>query len=227
MRTTFASLIVALTLPGLAASAETGSISVSGQGHVSVVPDMARINLGVLTNAATANDAVEDMSDRLDGILASLMDAGISETDIQTSALRVNPIQDYNSVTGRSRITGYQAQSTLSVTVSDLDDLGRVLDQALSDGANQLNGLQFDVADRAPHEDAARRLAVADAMSKAGVLSDAAGVNLGALLSMAEGGAQAGPIRMEMSLARDAGVPVAAGDISISATVSMTYAIEN
>ncbi len=207
--------------------ADTGTISVSGRGQVSVVPDMATINLGVLNTADTANAAVSGMSDKIAAILVTLSAAGLADTDVQTSSLRVNPIQDYNNSTGRSRITGYSAQSTITVRVLDLDDLGQILDQALSDGANQLNGLQFDVANRAPHLDAARQLAVADAMSKASVFTQAAGASLGTLLSITEGGAQPGPIMMEMSsMARDAGVPVAAGDISISASVSMTYAIE-
>lgn len=227
MHPLFASLFLAIALPSTAASADEAVISVSGQGQVNVIPDMATINLGVLTTSATASDAVAAMSERLALVLDNLIAAGVAETDIQTSSLRVNPIQDYNSVTGRSRITGYQAQSTLRVDVKELDSLGAVLDQALTDGANQLNGLNFDVSNRAEHLDAARRLAVADAMSKAGVLTDAAGVRLGQLISISEGGANTGPIRMEMSLARDAGVPVAAGDISISASVSMAYTIEN
>lgn len=207
--------------------AEEARISVSGQGQVSVVPDMATINLGVLNTGDTAQEAVEGMSARITAVLATLSQAGLAETDVQTSSLRVNPIQDYNSSTGRSRITGYSAQSTISVRVMELDDLGAILDQALLDGANELNGLQFDVADRAPHLDAARRLAVADAMAKAEVFTSAANVSLGDLLSMSEAGAQPGPIMMEMSMARDSGVPIAAGDISISASISMTYAIEN
>lgn len=226
MRPNCLPISTALILAANSLLAEVGTISVTGQGQVNVVPDMATINLGVLDTADTAQDAVSGMSVKIAAILETLSGAGLPEEDVQTNSLRVNAIQDYNSATGRSRITGYSAQSTISIRVMDLGNLGIILDRALSDGANQLNDLQFDVAERAPHLDAARRLAVADAMAKAGVLSDAAGVPLGSLVSLTEGSVQPGPIMMEMSVARDAGIPVAAGDISISASVSMTYAIE-
>jgi len=227
MRSIFTPLTLAFAVAGSPLLADTASISVTGQGQVNVAPDMARINLGVLNTADTANEAVAGMSSKISAILSTLASTGLPETDIQTSSLRVNPIQDYNNSTGRSRITGYSAQSTISVRITDLETLGEILDRALSDGANQLNGLHFDVADRAPHLDAARRLAVADAMSKAGVFTEAAGASLGGLLSISEAGAQPTPVMMEMSMARDAGVPVAAGDISISASVTMIYAIED
>lgn len=225
MRLIFSSFLMAISVWASAAQAE-GTISVSGQGEVAVVPDMATINLGVLNTADTAIEAVSGMSSKIAAILDTLSAAGLPETDVQTSSLRVNPIQDYNNVTRTSRITGYSAQSTVTVRVMQLDDLGKILDQALSDGANQLNGLQFNVSDRAPHLASARRLAVADAMAKAGAFAEAAGVSLGEIRTITESGATRAPVVMEMSMSRDAGIPVAAGDISISASVSMTYVIE-
>lgn len=205
---------------------DKGLISVSGRGEVMLVPDMATITLGVFATADTAREAVDAMNGDLTKVLANLDAAGISPRDIQTSSLQISPIRDYNSSTRRERITGYSAQSQVHVRILELDGLGIVLDQVVSDGANQMNGLRFDVQDRAPHIEEARRRAVADAMSKAATYADAAGVTLGALKSLSEMGNAPVQMRMEMSVAQDAGMPISAGEISISASVSMSYEVE-
>jgi len=227
MRSILATIGLITMLSTTSATAEGGTITVSGTGNVSVVPDMANISLGVFNTAPSAQEAVSGMSDSIGAVIDGLLEAGIEETDIQTNSLRVNPIQDYNADSDRSRITGYSAQSMVTVRVTEIDELGVILDQVLSNGANQLNGLQFDVADREPHLNAARERAVADAMAKAQVYTNAAGVSLGGIVSMSESGGRVAPLAMEMSNARASGVPVAAGDISISANVTMTYAIED
>ncbi len=222
----FRNLTLAMVFIGIATALSAQEITVTGQGSVDVPPDMARITFGVTKEATTAKDALDQMSNSLASVLAELAEAGVPDTAIQTSALRLDLRQDYNSVKGEARITGYLANSNVSVTVSDLADLGRLLDAVVGAGATQMNGLQFDVKDRSPHLEAARRAAVADGKAKATVFADAAGLSLGALLQLNEGGAQAGPIMMEASMARDAGVPTAPGEITISATITMRYAAE-
>lgn len=220
------SFTVLLLLPEWSnAQTPRGQISVTGRGDVTVVPDMARISLGVAHEARSAAAAMELMSDAMAAVLAKLSATGIAAQDVQTSQLQLNPLRVYNNENGTSQISGYRASSNVTIRVYDLDALGRVLDAAVQSGANEMRGLQFDVAEPAPHKTAARELAVANARGKAGVFASAAGVDLGPLLSLAEGAAVGVPVMMEMSLARGADVPIAAGDMVISADVTMVYAV--
>ena len=128
------------------------------------------------------------------------------------------------------RVTGYVASTDVNVQVYDLENLGRVLDMAVRDGANQMNGLRFDVAEPAPLLKAARQAAIADAQDKAQVYSQAAGVTLGPVMLISEGGIPGGPEPMMAGLAFDSArrsVPIAAGEMSISANITMVWALEN
>jgi uncharacterized protein YggE len=115
----------------------------------------------------------------------------------------------------------------VTVRVRALDALGAVLDGVVSDGANTLNGLGFGLAEDRPLMDEARRLAVADAAAKARLYAEAAGVTLGRVRSISEAGGYAPPmpLAMEAGYAKSADVPVAPGELSISASVAIVYEI--
>ncbi|MFO7804188.1 MAG: SIMPL domain-containing protein [Paracoccaceae bacterium] len=223
----FLFLAAALTVPALSAQAESErSLQVNGTGEVSVAPDIARLTLGVTAQDDVAATAIAQMNDDLAAVLDRLADSGLPPEDIQTSALRLDVQQDYASSDGRGEITGFLAQSTVHVTVRDLDALGDIIGQAVTDGANTLNGLSFDLADRGPQLDEARRRAVTDAAARAALYAEAAGVTLGDLVSLSEEGGSSGPMPMQARAFEDSGsVPVAPGEIVISAGVSLVYAI--
>ncbi len=216
-----------LAIPGAVwADDPQAQITVTGQGRVAAVPDMATINLGVTNHAKAAGAAMAATSEATAKILQRLSDLGVEARDMQTSSLTLNPVwSDRNSSgSGNPDISGYVASNLVLVRVRDLSDLGRIMGAVIDDGANNFNGLQFTVQDPDPLLDEARQLAVADAMAKAELLTTAAGVGLGKVLSMAEQGGGR-PVMMEMDSARSAGVPIAAGEVSISASVTMTFAI--
>lgn len=215
------------TLAVLATLAATpafaGQLTVSGQGSIAVAPDMATITIGVNHQAKTASDAVSQMSEAMTDVITLISEAGIGAQDMQTSALRVDRIENYNNQTGKAEFEGFRASNRLTVRVLELDQLGPLLDAVFKNGANDLGQLQFGVQDPAPHEDAARRAAVAEARAKAEVYADAAAVTLGDLVSLSESGGRGGPVpMMEMAMRADS-VPVAAGEMAITATVTMVY----
>jgi uncharacterized protein YggE len=117
----------------------------------------------------------------------------------------------------------------LTVRVRDLEALGGVLDRSIQDGANTFNGLSFGLADPVPALNEARKRAVADAMARAKLLSGAAGVTLGSVVSITEGGGMGGPVPMFRMAAADAAsaIPVAAGEISTTASVTMVFELVN
>ena len=200
-------------------------ISVNGEGSVDAAPDMATIMLGVTNDAEVAGDAMAATSEGVAKILERLTVMGIAEADIQTRDISLNPIwNDSSSSGGQNRIGGFVASNMVMVRVRDLSKLGEVMEAVIGDGANQFNGLQFSVEKPKPLEDEARRRAVKDAMEKAQLLAEAAGVTLGEVRSITDIGGGGGPRPMMMA-AREGGVPVAAGEVSISANVQMVFAI--
>jgi uncharacterized protein YggE len=222
-----------LTLIAFLASASAvvaqseGRITVSGEGSVFAVPDMAVISMGATAEAKTAKAAMDQTSDITAAILAQLSGFEIAPRDIQTSDLSLNPVWTNRGDTNdRPRIDGYQASNRVTVRIRDLDTLGPVLDAVLTDGANRLGGLQFALSDPEPAMNDARRLAVADAVAKATLFADAAGVELGALISLSETGIMMPrPEMMSMARAADAGVPVAQGEAEVMAGVTLVYEI--
>jgi uncharacterized protein YggE len=206
------------------AQEKAAQITVTGEGRVDARPDVAAISLGVTSEGKTAAEAMARNSALLSQVLENLKAAGIADRDLQTSGLSLNPNWNHRSESGPV-IEGYIASNQLAIRVRDLGSLGQVLDAAIRDGANTLNGVSFGVADPAPLLDEARRRAVADARHKAELLSLAAGVSLGPVLSISEGGNGGGPapqFRMAEAMVADA-VPVAEGEVSLSASVSIVW----
>ena len=202
------------------------AITVTGQGQVFAEPDMATVNVGVTHQDRDAEEAMLRASRGAAQVIGQLQGLGIEGRDMQTSTVSLSPVwNNRNSSSEPPRITGFVANISVTVRVRDLPILGMVLDAVVSDGANQLGGIQFGFQDPDPLMEQARREAVANGRAKAMVLADAAGVNLGPLQSLSEqGGVRPQPMMMEMA-ARDASVPIAAGELSLSASVSMVYQI--
>ncbi|MEM8729059.1 MAG: SIMPL domain-containing protein [Pseudomonadota bacterium] len=230
VKTGVAAVILGLTTAWLwpmAVAAETPrTITVSGQGSVSAPPDMATITIGVTAQAEAARDAMQETSQAVSALLARLTDLGIAPADIQTQRITVNPVwSDRRTSEQPPQITGFTASNALLLKVRTLPDLGPILDQVMAEGANEFNGLRFNVQNPKPLVDAARQAAVADAMDKAQLYATAAGVQLGALQSLSEQGGTPRPVMMEMAAARDASVPIAEGEVSVTASVTMVFAI--
>lgn len=223
-------LSVALAAPGFA-WAEAPTITVTGQGQVSRAPDMATISLSVTANAATAAAAVAQVSKNLAGVLDRLKAEGVAERDMQTSGLNLSPVWDSPRPGSNvaPKITGFSASSAISVRVRALDHLGGVLDGVVKDGANGFSGLAFGLADPAPAQDDARKAAVADALHKAQLYAEAAGVKLGAVQSITDqdGGGPRPVMMMKAApmMADAAPMPVAQGEVELDASVTMVFAI--
>lgn len=208
-------------LPARAEEAQTPQLTVTGMGRVEVVPDMARLTLGVTEEAKDPAAALEAVSTRMTGIFEQIKAAGVAPRDMQSSQVNLSPRHDYKN--NRDQIIGFVARSTVSITLRDLSGLGALMTAAAGSGANEIHGLNFDVQDRSAAMDDARRLAVKDALSRAEVLAGAAGLKPGRVVLMREGGGS-GPqpqfARMAMESA-SADMPIAAGELEISSAVTM------
>ncbi|WP_428928378.1 SIMPL domain-containing protein [Marinibacterium sp. SX1] len=219
--------LAAQVTPGEArADSPLREITVSGQGSVAAGPDMATITIGVTEQADEARDAMQQASVSVSAILERLGEMGIDPSDIQTRRLTVNPVwSNRRSGDEPAQITGFVASNAISLRIRDLSSLGGVLDQILAEGANDFGGLQFSLQDPEPLVNDARRAAVADAMAKAQLYAEAAGVTLGPVQSLSEQGGNPRPMMMEMAAARDVSVPVAQGEVTVESSVTMVFTI--
>lgn len=225
--------LVLLTGPA-AVSADTGGsvqrrvLTVSGQGEVRVAPNQAMLSAGVVTTARTAASALADNSKAMNEVFATLKRAGIAEKDMQTSNFSVQPqyATDKNGNTLQN-ITGYQVSNTVNVRVDDLSKVGPTLDALVSSGANSVGDIAFTIKDPKPLMAQARAVAVADAIARAQTLARAAGVTLGPIISINESGySEPQPMyRMAAMAAAPAPTPIAAGEESVTAGVSVTWSI--
>lgn len=216
-------LLVACTAP--AASESVRSMNVSGVGQVSLVPDIASISVGVRTEADSVTDALSGNTTQANAISQVLQENGVAEEDIQTSNFNVYPSERYDPMTGEVTSRYFVVENTVVVVVRDLANLGEILTAVVEAGANNIYGINFDVADREAAIAQARQLAIEDAQAKAQAIADAAGVELGDLLSInvydtstpvtyydAKGGAYS-----------EGAVSVAAGTLTIAMGCSLTY----
>ncbi len=206
------------------------TISVSGQGEVKAAPDEARLSAGVVTQATTAADALAANSRAMNRVFATLKQLGIPDKAMQTSDFSVSPqYQTYRNgnVVTAPKIIGYQVTNTVSVKIDNLAKLGPAIDVLVGSGANSLGSVSFDIRDPKPLETQAREAAVHDAMEKAATYAKVAGLRLGSILSIDEASEQPRPIYRAMAMAAPmAAPPIAAGEESVSATVSVTFEIQ-
>ncbi|GAA6196427.1 SIMPL domain-containing protein [Pseudophaeobacter arcticus] len=221
-------LAMALTL-GTALKADTRTdrqILVSGEGRVEVAPDLAVITLGVSKEAKEAGEAMALVSEDMFAVVQELRAVGIADKDLQTQQISLQPVWSnggsYNS-SGERRITGFLAANTVNLRVRDLDQLGEVLDRVLRAGANQFQGLRFDVADHALLQDQMRASAVADARHKAEQLAAAAGVTLGPVRTITDQDHGGGRPMMAMEMSRSGAMPIEAGELSFSHNVQVVF----
>lgn len=211
----------------IAENAAPRVITVQGEGQVSVVPDMAQVSIGVETRAANAAEAMAGTSEKMAALMAVATEAGVEARDQQTSNLNLHTDLRHMNNGQPPQVMGYVATNMLTIRLRDLDSAPQILDQLVSAGANQLHGVQFTVQDPKPHLDEARQLAVADALAKAALYAQAAGVETGDVLRIEEpqssDGGVYGLARMEM--VASAGVPMSAGEQNISASINLVIEI--
>jgi len=213
------------------ASAAPGprTITVPGEGRVGVRPDLAELRVGISLTEQSVHAARTAGAVALQAILSRLRTLGIRDRDIQTSIVSMTPAYDYSD-RNPPRLIGYALANSVSVTIRELDRVGDVIDGALTSGATNLDSVVFRVADPAPAQREARELAVADARARAETLAAAAGVELGSVVAISEGGAQppsepyAAMRTMAMS-AKDASTPIEAGMNEIAVSVTVTFTI--
>ncbi len=206
------------------------TLSVNGTGQAFLSPDIAYIYIGVHTEEATAADAVKANNDDTQQVIGALKDAGVDAKDIRTTNFSIWPNQQYGP-DGQPTGTRYVVDNSVFVTVRELDNLGDLLDAAVAAGANSINSIQFDVADKTEALKKAREEAVKNAKAQAQELADVAGMALGEIQTISYYDSAPSPY-MDYGKGGGGGaavesvVPIQPGQLALTATVSMTYEIK-
>ncbi len=203
------------------------TLQVSGAGEAAAAPDMATVSVGVTSTARRAGDALAANSAAMQGVLDLIRAEGVADRDVQTSQFSLSPMwRDTSGSGSQPGIDGYQVYNLVTVRLRDLPRLGALLDTLTREGANQINGIEFGLSDPRPLLDAARRAAVTDAVARARLYAEAAGVTLGPILSISEGGGYMPmPGAAMRAEAAASPVPVAGGETGVNAQVSLVYEI--
>ena len=202
-------------------------VTVLGTGEVKTKSDIAHIHVGVVTHAPSAAEAVEQNNEAMRTLIATLKEQGLKENEIQTSNFTVLPQYRHRPEKPEEpTLTGYQVTNSVRITVRELESLGKILDKVVAEGANQVHSIQLGVREPEPHQDEARRKAIANARHRAEILAEASDTKLGKILRIQE--ATSLPPQPLMAtgarmFAAESAVPIEAGEQSIVAQIQVTF----
>jgi uncharacterized protein YggE len=232
----FAIAVAAVALTGIGTvpsraedKAMERTITVSATGTAEAEPDQARITSGVMTEAPTAREALTGNTEAMNKVISELKSKGIDAKDIQTASFNVEPVMDYSKDGQPPKLRGYRVSNQVVVLVRDLDKLGSVLDDLVTAGANQIQGLAFEVSKAETLKDEARKNAIANALRRAKLLAAAAGADVGEVLQISEETTPDVPVTFaapRFAKAQAAAVPIERGSSTLEARVTTTWALK-
>jgi len=226
--------------------ASMSTITVSGTGEVYGSPDLATVDLSVVSEAATVAAAMEDNTNKMNAIIDLVKSLGVAEEDVKTSGFNINPRYDYVKdaadistgdiyyPSGKRVLSGYDITQTLTVKVrkDNMAKIGQIIEEATASGANQVGDLQFTIDKPETLQDEARKQAIDEAKAKAETLASQLGIKLGNITDFNEGGyvptyTMSYAKGMAMDAAETAATPtIEAGQNKIESNVNITYEIE-
>jgi len=222
--------LLASTLPFEATDARADepfkrTITLAADGAVKTTPDKVDISTGVTTEGQTARDALDKNTDAMSKVVDGLKAAGIDPKEIQTTNFSVSPVYEQRKSGQPAFITGYRVTNSVHITVRDTGKLGDILDQVVTLGANQIGSVSFGVSEPEKLKDEARKQAMREAIANAKLYTEAAGVELGPVLTIAEedGGyspryaAEAAPMAMGKA------APIEAGTTTVQVRLRVTW----
>lgn len=225
---------------GQMGGSQQAGIWVTGQGKVTLEPDLALLSLGVETRAKTVKAARAEAAEAMTGIINALKAKGIADKDIRTSYFNIYPEYTYEEVYqnggryGKQILTGYVVSNNITVKIRDLDMVGATIDDVVMAGgdASRIQSIQFTVEDSSAAQAQARERAIKDALAKADQFATLTGVTRGSLVYATESGGGVPMVRefakMEAGAVADsAATPISAGEMEIQVSVQMVFAIGN
>ena len=224
--------------PGYSLTLQTGGgqagIRVTGQGKITLEPDLALLNIGVETVATTVAQARDDAASAMAAVVLALGARNIEAKDIQTRFFNISPQYEFQEVTRKQVVVGYRVTNSAAVKIRDLDALGPIIDQVATAAGDaiRINGIRFTVEDPKPFHLRLREQAVKDALAKAEQFARLTGVSLGRLVFISES-TTGPPVVREFAVERAFAVaaaapdtPVSGGELELRMTVQAVFDIQ-
>ncbi len=205
------------------------SVIVQGMGKIMTTPDQVRLNIQVNTRAETASEAMKQASKKTADVLAVLRGYGLDPKDIQTSRVTVSAILDYQKNIQPPPVIGYTGTNEFSVLFKGkyMEKVGEFLDKAVTLGVSSFSGLMYESSTQREQEQDALTKAAADARSRAQVLAKELGATLGRVMTISESVNSPVPMmRAAMMDAATAAAPVMAGELAITAQVTVSFELK-
>ncbi len=221
---------VPATASGIFNQQNTG-IWVTGEGKVSVVPDVAVLSLGVEAQAESVAEAQSQAATAMTAVTAELSRFGVAEKDIKTQYFSIAPVRRWSEKDGQEVLIGYRVTNTVSAKVRQMENTGAIIDAAATAGGDyiRINSISFTVDNPSAHYDGARVKAMADAKTKAKHLADLANVKLGRPTYISESVASPPVVRdfyPEAAMPAAPATPISPGETEIRLSVQVVYSIE-
>lgn len=220
-------------LGGVINSQQQVGLWVNGEGKVMANPDIVLLGLGVEAEAKTVAQAQRDAAEAMDGVVKALKSNGITEKDIQTQSFSIYPVREWIEKERRSITIGYRVTNMVVAKIRQIDKAGTVIDAVAEAGGDltRIDSISFTVEDPTSYYKEARAKAIADAITKAKQMAQAAGIKLGKLLYISEGSQYVQPVEvrdylMKAEGAATAPTSISAGELTIQVTVQMVYDID-
>jgi hypothetical protein len=214
---------------GANGSQQTG-VWVSGTGKVTAVPDVAIFSLGVEAQEKTVKEAQSEAISAMNAIITALKANGVAEKDIQTQWYNISPVMKWVEDTNEQITIGYKVTNMATVKIRDISKAGATIDAVAEAGGNltRINSINFTVDDPTAYYNQAREKAMQDANAKAEQMATLAGITLGKPTYISEsGGYIPTPYYLkDYAESGSANTPIGAGELDITITVQVGYAIE-
>lgn len=202
------------------------TLSLSATGAVKTTPDKVDITAGVTVEALTARDALDKNSTSMADVVEALKADGIEARDIQTTNFSVQPVYEQRKQGKAPFIVGYRVINSVRIAVRDTAKLGATLDKVVGLGANTIDSIQFGVSEPEAIEDAARKDAMKKVTDNAKLYAEAAGVELGPILTISEEQGHIPRRYADMAVRMEAAappVPIEAGTHTVEIRLSVTW----
>jgi uncharacterized protein YggE len=227
-------LVLAVSLAGCTNIETAGSNSqqqgiwVSGEGKVSVIPDIATLSLGISAQAASVAAAQAQAAEAMNGVMSALADNGVAEKDIQTQRFSIDQVTRWDDKNQQEVVIGYRVTNMVTAKIREIDKAGAIIDAVAAAGGDltRINSIGFSVDDPTPYYKEAREKAMADAKAKAEQLAKLAGVGLGKPTYISEGTVYPVYPTMYKEAAGAAPTPISPGELELTLTVQVAYDID-
>lgn len=222
---------VGSSLRELNLNSQQQGIWVSGEGKVMAVPDIATLRLGIVAEEASVAEAQAQAAKAMDEVMTALAENGIAKKDIQTQYFSIQRITRWDSQKQEEVITGYRVTNMVTAKIRDIDKAGAIIDAVAEAGGDltRIDSISFSVDDPSPYYQEARAEAMADAKAKASQLAELADVTLGKPTYISES-YYSPPVvsRAAYEMKAEAAVetPISPGEMEISISVQVAYAIK-